>query len=91
MHNIIPLNMMPVGSFGKIKKLTSTGALRRRMLDLGLTVNTPVEALRKSPSGNPAAYQIRGAVIALRSEDAAQIWIEPISSRSGGDLHHGIN
>jgi ferrous iron transport protein A len=79
MQNIIPLHIMPLGSFGTVKKLTSSGLARRRMLDLGLTVDTPVEALRKSPSGDPTAYQIRGAVIALRSEEAAQILIEPIS------------
>lgn len=78
MQNFIPLHMMPLGSFGKVKKLTSSGNLRRRMLDLGLTINTSVEALRKSPSGDPTAYQIRGAVIALRCEEAEQILIEPV-------------
>jgi len=35
-----------------------------------------VEALQKSPSGDPTAYFIRGAVIALRSEDAGKILVE---------------
>ncbi len=46
------------------------------MLDLGLVNGTPVEALQKSPSGDPTAYFIRGAVIALRSEDAGKILVE---------------
>jgi len=46
------------------------------MLDLGLVIDTVVEALRKSPSGDPTAYEIRGAVIALRSEEASQILVE---------------
>ncbi len=50
------------------------------MLDLGLTFNTEVVALQQSPSGDPTAYFIRGAVIALRSQDASQILITPVKS-----------
>lgn len=75
-ENLIPLNLLPVGSFGKVKKLITNGKTRRRMLDLGLILDTKVEALRKSPFGDPTAYQIRGAVIALRSEEASKILVE---------------
>lgn len=71
-----PLNKLPIGSKAKVKKLTSDGNSRRRMLDLGLISNTEVEVLRKSPSGDPTAYRIRGAVIALRSEEASKIYVE---------------
>ena len=74
-ENLISLYNLPIGSFGKVKKLTAEGNVRRRMLDLGLVDNTTVEALRRSPSGDPIAYQIRGAVIALRSEEASKILI----------------
>mgnify|MGYP000946642861 CR=1 FL=1 len=73
--NIIPLNDLPTGAFGLVKKLTSSGIERRRMLDLGLIGGTRVESLRKSPAGDPTAYQIRGAVIALRSEEASKILV----------------
>ena len=43
------------------------------MLDLGFVPGTEVEALQKSPSGNPIAYHVRGTVIALRAEDAGRI------------------
>lgn len=72
----IPLSMLPIGSAARVKKLTSEGNTRRRMLDLGLVADTLVEALRKSPSGDPTAYRIRGAVIALRSEEASKIYVE---------------
>lgn len=72
----IPLNLLPIGETGIVQKLLSTGTQRRRMLDLGLVNETPVEALQKSPSGDPTAYFIRGAVIALRSEDAGKILVE---------------
>ncbi|EMS73476.1 FeoA family protein [Ruminiclostridium cellobioparum] len=74
----IQLNSLPLGKKGKVKVLTSEGTIRRRMLDLGLIADTEVEALQKSPSGDPVAYHIRGAVIALRSEEASQIFIEAL-------------
>jgi ferrous iron transport protein A len=72
----IPLNLLPLGRKAKVRALTSDGPARRRMLDLGLISDTTVEALQKSPSGDPTAYSIRGAVIALRSEEASKILVE---------------
>lgn len=77
-QNIMPLNCIPLGSFARVKDLTSEGNAKRRMLDLGLIVGTKVESLRQSPSGDPIAYEIRGAVIALRSEEASKILVEVI-------------
>lgn len=72
----IPLNELPIGRKAKVKILTSDGPSRRRMLDLGLIIDTVVEALLKSPAGDPVAYHIRGAVIALRSEEAGKILVQ---------------
>lgn len=74
----ISLDQLALGAFGSVKSLTAWGTARRRLLDLGLVEDTRVEALRKSPSGDPTAYQIRGAVIALRSEEASKILVEAI-------------
>lgn len=49
------------------------GLLRRRIFDLGIIPGTWVQCVRRSPAGNPIAYYVRGAVIALRNEDAARI------------------
>lgn len=76
--SIIPLSALPLGKKAKVKVLTSNGAARRRMQDLGLTLDTEIEALHKSPSGDPVAYQIRGAVIALRLDDTARILVEAL-------------
>lgn len=70
---LIPLHQLPLGSTARVRKIVAEGNIRRRMLDLGLIADTMVEALQKSPSGDPTAYQIRGAVIALRSEEASKI------------------
>lgn len=78
METIIPLNYLPLGRKAMIKELISDGAIRRRMLDLGLISGTVIEALHRSPSGDPIAYFIRGAVIALRSDEASKILVEAI-------------
>ncbi len=70
------LDRLPVGNTGKVIGLVAEGNVRRRFLDLGLINGTEVEALHKSPTGDPIAYDIRGTVIALRLKEAAKILIE---------------
>lgn len=75
---LIPLSSIPIGTKCKVNFLTAEGAVRRRFLDLGIINGTIIKSLNKSPSGDPIAYLIRGAVIAIRSEDASQIIVESI-------------
>lgn len=67
------LDMLPIGSKGRVRALNSQGIERRRFLDLGIVEGTQIEAVMSSPAGDPVAYNIRGALIALRNEDAAKI------------------
>lgn len=55
--------------------LTSTGSDRRRMMDLGILPGARIEIAMTNPLGDPTAYLIRGAVIALRQEQAQKIQI----------------
>lgn len=77
-EQLMPLSFLPTGRKARVKALMSNGISRRRMLDLGLISDTVIEALQKSPSGDPVAYLIRGAVIALRSEEASKIIVEAV-------------
>lgn len=70
MDNIISMDNLKVGKKAYVFLINVGGGERRRLLDLGLIEGTKVEAVQKSPSGDPIAYLIRGAVIALRAEDA---------------------
>lgn len=72
---IVPLNSVKIGESVKVKNLNSVGDIRRRMLDLGIVNNTKIKPVLKSPSGDPVAYEIRGAIIALRKEDADLIMV----------------
>lgn len=71
------LNCMSNGSFALVKEVVAEGLTRRRLLDLGLVPGTKVEMIRRSPVGDPIAFNIRGAVIALRKETAAQVLVYP--------------
>jgi DtxR family Mn-dependent transcriptional regulator len=79
-----PLHALLVGERGEVLRLSPRchGAERRRMLDLGILPGTVIEAVMKSPSGDPTAYRIRDALIALRKEQADLIRIaRPIEER----------
>lgn len=75
----ISLSKIPVGSKVQVLNLLSTGLPRRRMLDLGLIPGTIIDVIRKSPLGDPIAYNIRGAMIALRKEESDQILVKLIN------------
>ncbi len=76
MHNLKCLNDVLPGQTAIVKRILSSGSIRRRLLDIGLIENTKIECLGKSPCGEPTAFLIRGAVIAIRSEDCRNIIIK---------------
>ncbi len=73
MENSIPMNTLRPGESGTIDCLAISDAMRSRMRDIGLITGTPVVCVGRSPLGDPAAFRIRGAIIALRKTDCAQI------------------
>lgn len=82
------------GEQAYVASIGAAAALGRRLLDLGLIPGTAVTCLFRSPSGDPAAYLIRGAVIALRQKDAAEVWVtsrrcSPDAEAAGGVLQEG--
>ena len=77
-NSSLSLDLLPPGQTAVVKELRSTGAIRRRLLDIGLVEGTKVTCLYKSPCGDPIAYLIRSAVIALRAEDSSKIFMEQI-------------
>ena len=77
-NNIKTLSSLNEGSSGRVAELKINGSMRRRLQDIGLIEGTEVLCLQKSPSGDPVAYLIRGAVIALRGEDSSKIILESV-------------
>ena len=70
------LNSIDVGEYAEIAELLTKGSMRQRLLDIGLTPDTRVQCVGKSPAGDPKAFLIRGAVIAIRKEDCDEILIK---------------
>jgi len=73
---MLTLNKIPEGKVVEVKGLLSNGSMRRRLQDIGLINGTKVTCLQKSPFGDPVAYLIRGAVIAIRTEDSSNIVVK---------------
>lgn len=69
------LDQLQVGQTATVTALSATGVSRRRLMDLGVLPGAQIQAELKSPLGDPVAYRIRDAVIALRREQAKQISI----------------
>ena len=73
--NEYTLRDLRIGQGARISSLRSGCTMRRRLLDLGFTQDAPVSCLFESPAGDPRAYNVCGAVIALRAEDARDVLI----------------
>lgn len=71
----IYLNQLKEGESCTVSKLEINGAMRYRLSELGFIQGSEVTCLQKSFSGDPTAYFVRGAVIALRKDDASKIKI----------------
>ena len=84
MKGVKSLSDIEVGKIAEVCRLAATGSIRRRFLDIGLVSGTRVECIGKSPAGDPSAYLIRGAVIAIRREDAAGILVIPKEEDENG-------
>ena len=69
------LDAMTPRRHAAVSALLCSGSIRRRLLDLGMIPGTRVVCIGRSPLGDPSAYLVRGAVIALRRKDCRQILI----------------
>jgi ferrous iron transport protein A len=77
---VLALADLKPGQLGMVTDLHSTGLERRRMMDLGIVPGTVIALEMSSPLGDPVAYRIRGAMVALRQEQAKLITVKDVSS-----------
>lgn len=73
-----PLCCLGVGKSAVVKSLSAHGALRRRLSDIGVVEGAVIKCVGKSPLGDPAAFVIRGAVIAIRDCDSRTVIVRGI-------------
>ena len=70
------LSEMKTGEYGQILSVGGMGALRRRLMDMGLTPGTKVYIRKVAPFGDPIELHLRGYELTLRKEDASNILID---------------
>lgn len=70
------LNELQTGQSGIITAVGGEGALRCRLLDMGLTPHTRVTLQKRAPMGDPVEIRLRGYELTLRVEDAQSITVE---------------
>ncbi|MEA5050279.1 MAG: FeoA family protein [Oscillospiraceae bacterium] len=73
------LDRLKLGKSAVITRVGGEGALRRRLLDMGLTPNTKVFVRKVAPMGDPIELCLRGYELTLRKEDAGKIDVAELS------------
>lgn len=70
------LKDVPVGQSARVVKLHGEGAVKRRIMDMGLTRGTEVTVRKVAPLGDPLELTVRGYELSLRKADATAVEVE---------------
>ena len=73
---IIPLTKQKIGQKSKVVSLSSTGAVRRHIIDMGITPGAVVIMRKAAPMGDPLEINVRGYELSLRKTEAQEIMVE---------------
>ncbi|MCR5577244.1 MAG: ferrous iron transport protein A [Oscillospiraceae bacterium] len=65
-----------IGETVKVKKLTGEGAVKRRIMDMGITKGIEIYVRKVAPLGDPVEITVRGYELSLRKADAEMILVE---------------
>ena len=72
------LNQLPIGKAAIITNVGGEGALRCRLLDMGLTPKTKITVTKVAPMGDPIELRLRGYTLTIRVEDARNITVAEV-------------
>ena len=70
------LNNVPVGKTVTVKKLNGSGAVKRRIMDMGITKGTEIYVRKVAPLGDPMELTVRGYELSIRKVKAERIDVE---------------
>lgn len=73
---ITSLDQLVVGEEARITSIAAVGALRRRLMDMGLTKKVPLKVVKLAPLGDPIEIRIRGYELSMRKDEAVHILVE---------------
>jgi ferrous iron transport protein A len=75
-YTVKTLRDVAVGEDAVVKRLTGEGALKRRIMDMGLTKGCAVHVRKVAPLGDPIEVTVRGYELSIRKEEAANVLVE---------------
>ena len=70
------LRQTPIGSIVRVVKLHGEGAVKRRIMDMGITKGVEIYVRKVAPLGDPIEITVRGYELSLRKADAENIEVE---------------
>ena len=70
------LSDIRIGRSAKVKHLNGEGALRRRLMDMGITKGVEIYVRKVAPLGDPMEITLRGYELSVRKQDAEMIEVE---------------
>lgn len=74
--SVMSLSELVTGERGRVVRVTATGPVRRRILEMGVTPGTEVSVKGVAPLGDPIEVLVKGYSLSLRKEEAASIFVE---------------
>jgi ferrous iron transport protein A len=76
MKKMIKMRQMLVNQRGVIKKVAATGDMGRRIREMGLVPETPIQIQGRAPLKDPVAIKVRDFILTLRNHEADHIMVE---------------
>lgn len=64
------LNKLPLGQTATVQKINGQGAIRRRLLEMGIVPEAEIKMVRYAPLGDPLEFKLKGCLLSLRKEEA---------------------
>lgn len=76
MQKVIKMRQMSDNQKGIVKKITTTGDMGRRIREMGLVPDTPIQIQGRAPLKDPVAVKIRDYILTLRNNEADHILVQ---------------
>ncbi len=70
------LRELKPGQQGRVTAISTTGTMKRRIMDMGVTPGVEVKVIKVAPLGDPIEVNVRGYELSLRKDEAAQVVVE---------------
>jgi ferrous iron transport protein A len=76
--NMTPtLDQLSPGGKARVKRISGQGAVRRRLMDMGLVGGVEIELIKAAPMGDPLEFLLRGYHLSLRKSEAQMVELHP--------------